>query len=466
MSAVVKNGRLRSASGCAFALAAVLAALFATPAGAATAGPGVIVKVHPAAGPASTYFAVTARPGTTVRPGSLQLVNPTAGPVTIRLDPVDSLTTNTLGSAYSLGGPAHGVTSWTTLSSRRVTLPPHGHTNIAVAADVPSSAKPGDYLSGIAVEALGQVSSTPSKHGISIGEIDRYAIGLELRVPGPRSPLIRFTGARVVRDPSQLTFLLLARNLGNVILKNVHGTAVVIRSGHVVAQLPLGPGTFVTGTSIAYPVGARTEEPTVGTKYRVQATLYYAGGVAHLDTQVAFGHAAAVVQQRYGGPGASSSSASSSLLPWVALVILLLGIGGAGFFIFVLAPRRRRAPQGRAAQAHVDRALAGATDDRPVSIVHIRTDQAAERRRAARVVSERMRASDQLCDLDERGLVLVLPTTGAPMAAGFALDLTSALIREGVALPPGALAVATATAPTNLTALMAAYAAPAPRVPA
>jgi len=381
------------------------------------------------------------------------------------LDPVDALTTNTFGSAYSLGGPTHGVTSWTTLSSRRVTLPPHGQTNVTVAATIPGSATPGDYLSGIAVEALGQVNSSQSKHGIAIGEIDRYAIGLELSVPGPRSPLIRFTGARVVRDPSQLTFQLLASNSGNVILKNVHGSATVSRSGHVVAQLPLGPGTFVTGTSIAYPVGAPNQEPTVGTQYRVQATLYYAGGVAHLDTGVSFGHAAAVVQQRYEGSGASSSSASSSILPWVALAIVLLGIGGVCFFIFVLAPRRRRAPQGRAAQAHVDRALAGASDQRPVSIVRIRSDQPDQRRRAARVVSERMRASDQLCDLGDRGLVLVLPTTGAPMAGGFALDLTSALVREGVALPPGALAVATASAPTDLTTLMAAYAAPA-RVPA
>ena len=136
---------------------------------------------------------------------------------------------------------------------------------------------------------------------MAIGEIDRYAIGVELTIPGPRHPALQLTGAKATREPSGLTFLVSARNTGNVILQNVHGSVrVTTAAGRRVAAATIAPGTFVTATSIKYPLPAGHEQPIPGARYRVQATLHYPGGVARLDRTVTFSHAAAVTQQNYG----------------------------------------------------------------------------------------------------------------------------------------------------------------------
>jgi hypothetical protein len=75
---------------------------------------------------------------------------------------------------------------------------------------VPGSARPGDYLAGVSVEALGQNAETAT-HGVSIASTVRYAIGVEVTVAGQHRPAIRFTGAQLQRQPAGLTFLLQAR---------------------------------------------------------------------------------------------------------------------------------------------------------------------------------------------------------------------------------------------------------------
>ncbi len=453
----------------ALALTAGLCAAFgpATAAASADGGPVVIVQLHQASGSTSSYFDVSARPGMLVHPGSMVLVNPSAHAIDIRLDPVASLTTDTLGSAYALTASAAGSTPWIRLSRRRVTIPPRAVRDVTLLVAVPRSARAGDYLSGVAVEAIGAASATRPQGGMSIEEIDRYAIGVELTLPGPRRPAIEFTGARVVRYPSELTFQLLARNTGNVILKNVYGRASVSQAGRVVAEIPLGPGTFVTGTAIAYPVGAPGLEPAEGTRYHVQAVLRYHGGVARLDTWVTFGRAAAGVQQRYAGAPAPAPARSGGVGPlaWVILaagaaLLLLAGI------VLIVAFRRRRPLHGRRARAHLERLLAAASDAQPVSLMWIEVDPAGPggRRRAYRVVAQRMRASDRLCDLRTQGIVLVLPATAAATAAGLALDLNSQLAREGVVLARGVPPIATATTPTGIAEMLAARAAPPPAV--
>ncbi len=458
--------------GLALALGVVL--MVASVPAAARAGvtappPAVIVRVHEASGLASAYFEATARPGTAVQAGSLQLVNPTGRTVRVRLNPVDALTTDTLGSAYALTASTHGPTPWIVLSDDRVTIPPRGEVSVAVAANVPRSAQPGDYLSGIAVEAIGAETSTQTAGGVAIGEIDRYAIGVELKLPGPRHEAIDFTGARVVRYPSALTFLLLARNAGNVILEGVHGQATISRAGHVVAAIALGPGTFVTGTSIAYPVAVPGEEPTEGTRYRVQATLRYGLGIAHLDTEVTFGHAAAATQQRYVVSPAAAAAGGGSGLTWaVVVLVLVLALVAAVGAVLVVALRRRRPLRGRAARVYLERTLAGASKTAPVSVVRIALNPTAGdgRRRARAVVRQRLRASDRVCDLDAQGVVVVLPATSEATAEGLAQDLAAALSREGVLLVGDRLPVATATAPTDPVWFIASVATPAVRTPA
>lgn len=158
--------------------------------------------------------------------------------------------------------------------------------------------------------------------GVAIASVDRYAIGVETSLPGARDPAIRFTGARVEREPAGLTFLLDARNTGNVILQGVHGWVQVTRGARTILSRAIEAGTFVTNTGIAYPVPAFGQAPAEGTRYRLRAWLRYPGGIARLNTAVTFGHRQAVIQQRYGGPHVKGSGTAWWKIALAVAVIL------------------------------------------------------------------------------------------------------------------------------------------------
>jgi hypothetical protein len=297
---------IRRAPVLAAAAAAVAAA--AVPAHAATAPPIVVSLVQSSGSPAS-FFEVAGRPGRTVTAGKLVIRNRTHKRVRVLIDPVDAVTATTLGSAYKVRGLAiNGPTRWTRVSRKRVYVGPRGKATIRVRVRVPKRARPGDYLSGIGVQTSGRRKMTKVRSNVAVSSVQRYAVGVEVALPGARHPRIDLTGARVERQPSGVVFQVHARNSGNAILKNVKGSIRISTSGRTVARIPILPGTFVTGTSIDYPAPARREQPKSGTEYRVHADMVYAGGHATLDRTVLFGKAAAKTQEHFGGPKVTAGS--------------------------------------------------------------------------------------------------------------------------------------------------------------
>jgi hypothetical protein len=289
------------------------------------AGPTVGVSIHQASGRPSTYFALNARPGTLAHAGLLVVSNPTGRAVTVSLEPVNGLTTSTLGSTYATANRTRlGSTRWLTLSAHRLAIAPHASANVAVAVLVPRSAEPGDYLSGIAVQTQEGVQKAQPARGLEIGQAYRYAIGVETRLPGRRQPHIRFTAARVMRYPGSVTFLLLASNDGNVILKDVYGNVTITQGSRQVLARTIAPGTFVSHTSIQLPESAPHEQPSAGTVYRVRAKLVYGSGAAYLDTDVSFGRGAAAVQALYTRPRHGGND-----IAWPALVGLIGALASA-----------------------------------------------------------------------------------------------------------------------------------------
>jgi hypothetical protein len=301
--------------------------------------PGLIVMPAPASGPALSYFKLSARRGRVTGAGRIGLRNPSAKSLRVVLDPVEGQTINTLGSTYAPpGSRANGPARWLQIGRRAVTLAAGQTTTVPISVAVPVTASPGDYLAGVSIEALHQQAASVKRHGVSIASIERYAIGVETSLPGARHPAIRFTGAALQRQPAGLTFLLMARNAGNVILQGVRGSVRVTRGSRTVLSRPLGPGTFVTGTGIAYPVPAFGQIPPQGTHYRIVAELRYPGGVARLDTTVVFGHRQAVIQQQYGGLRAAGGGTA-----WWKIALLVAAIL-YGVATTTLLLRRRMRP--------------------------------------------------------------------------------------------------------------------------
>jgi hypothetical protein len=285
------------------ALMLVAAALSSAVAPAAATPSGLVVVPHPASQPGLSYFKLAVTPGATVPAGTIELRNPTNRPLRVVLAAVAGQTLGTLGSTYAPpGSRPRGATLWLRVGRGAVALSPRSGVSVPIAVRVPSAAEPGDYLSGVSIEALDQRARAVAKHGVSIASVARYAIGVETSVPGARHPLIQFTGAAIQRQPAGLTFVLNARNPGNAILQGVHGAVRITRGSRVVVSRLIDPGTFVTHTRVAYPVTAFAQTPTQGTRYRIVAWMRYPGGTARLDTYVTFGHREAAIARRYAPP--------------------------------------------------------------------------------------------------------------------------------------------------------------------
>src|SRR3954454_18453165 len=402
--------------------AAALAAALA-PCSAAAAPPPITVAVHSASGAGTSYFTLTGAPGATARAGTLEIDNQRRKRVVVRLDPVAGLTASTLGSAYTT--PEAAVSkqaTWMQLPSRRFVLSRRGHAIVPVTVRVPGATSPGDYLSGVSVEALGQGRTTRMRGNIAVSSVQRYAVGLLVSVPGPRHSLIQITSARVAREPAGLTFYLHARNAGNAILKNVRGWVLITRGRRVVARTAIGPGTFVTATSIDYPVLVPREQPREGASYRVRALMRYRGGVARFDNKVSFGHKAAQAQQDFGGRPLSDGR--SGIPIW--LVVLSFGVAFfAGLLGLLLFLRRRRTSGPLVAVRALEAAIAEAGDE-PLSLVRIvDVYDWKPARKLTGAVRPRLRPADALYRLSKYELLVILPGTHADAAEILYADLRS-----------------------------------------
>ena len=439
---------------CAGLLCTMLAWLTVSPTFAATPGSfGLAVALRPVSGRAASYFKLRARAGHVETVGRIVLVNDSTQRMRVVLDEVDAQTISTLGSTYLLPGtPTHGSTRWLRLSHRHITLDPGGQASVTVAVNVSRAAKPGDYLSGISIAIRGRnFSSTPTR-GISVVSDERYAIGVELLLPGPRHPLLRFTGARVEREPAGLSFLLDARNPGNSILQGTHGWARITRAGRGIAHIAIGPGTFVTGTAISIRVAAPGQTPTPGTTYQVAALLRYHGGTARLNTTVTFGRAAAVEQYHYGGP------ALPKPVPWWRSwqTLLIAGSGllcCAGLALALLGrARRRRSHTPAAALAALERALTAARDHgEPLSIIVLTLGGSGSLRQLATAVGPRLRHADTLHELEPDRLLVIARATSQRTAGAISDDLREFLATHPTG-DPGAIKIATATTDQPITA--------------
>ncbi len=313
-------------------------ALWATPSAGAAAPGGLVVIPHPISATGLSYFKLSAAPGSVRRAGTIELHNPTGRRLRVVLSAVNGETLSTLGSGYAPPGSARrGSARWLALGTRTVSLEAGASFSVPVEVTVPASSPPGDYLSGVSIEALDQHAQGLAKRGVSIASVDRYAIGVEVSLPGPRTPSIRFTGAVISRQPAGLTFQLLARNAGNVILQGVHGRVRISSGGHTVLSRTIEAGTFITNTSIAYPVTAYGQLPSEGTQYGVAAWLRYRGGIARLNTTLTFGHREAAEQGRYTNNAKSTGSGAA----WWEILGVLAVILYAILTTFLLLRRRK-----------------------------------------------------------------------------------------------------------------------------
>jgi len=397
---------------------AVWAVAFA--ATAAAAPPQLAVTVQQASGEPVSYLTVQSDAGARSAGGTIFVTNEDKRPVTVDIAPVSAKTAANLGSAYALDNEQRrGAATWLRTSIQHVSLAPGESAEVDVTVDVPAQEADGEYLAGVSVQARGQGEGAGKDGEVAIASAQRYVVGVQVNVGSVRNPQLAFAGAEVKREPAGVTFLLKMRNPGNVILQNVKGRVEVERDGRRIASAPIGPGTFVTGTTIELPLLADKEDPPEGTDYRVRAVARYEGGEATLDEVVTFGHEAAVRQEQFGGRPAAAGG-----FPWVTVgagVMALLLLAG------VVAHRRRNRALPllgwEGTIALIDRQLVapGAGPLTTIGIGPLPSDPAT-RQTLVTALGGRMRVTDVLTEPVPGTVVIVAPNTSEVAAIALLED--------------------------------------------
>ncbi len=429
--------------------------------GAAAAKEPPLITVAPEQASGSGYktasfFELEGEPGQTVRAGRLTVDNPRDKQVRVALDSVDAQTAKNLGFAYDVRGlKIHGPSRWTKLDERKLTIAPKKSATVDFTVEIPASAKPGDYLSGISVQALDQEAKQNSDSKVGVSSVQRYVIGVLVATPGPRNPLIKFTGASVERFPAGVTFVLKARNAGNVILRKVHGSAEVFQGKKKILSAKIPKGTFVTGTSIEYPLLAKQQQPKEGTVFRVKAVLRYKGGVARLDESVRFGKKQAKLQEEFAAPEDKGGGIPG--WAWGLFGLLAALIIGAAIYL-IRRHRSRRILDRAAGLALLKHELDNIGESgQPVSItVLLRVPTEKDiRQKLLDTLTTRLHSSNTLCELDDRKLLVISPDTGGEAAAGLAAEIGRTLARvEGLGEEAPKVGSATAEQKTDAEKLI------------
>lgn len=435
------------------ALLGLLVAAVTSPAAAPAAPPDLAVTVHQSGGAAVSYLTVHADAGGRVPGGAVIVENEDERPVTVDVYPVAAVTAANLGSAYALRGERRGPAAWTRASARRLSLAPGQSALVRVAVDLPARQPDGEYLSGLAIEARGQGERSSDSGDVAIVNTQRHVVGVQVNVGDARRPKLVFDGARVERQPAGVTFLIEMRNPGNAILQNVRGRVEVERDGRRVAAEPIGPGTFVSYTSIDFSVLARRENPPEGTEYRVRAVARYEGRVARLDETVTFGTEAAERQEQFGGRAVEDD------FPWLWIVVAVLV--ALALLALALKLRRHRLPSLPETLALIEYELA---TNRPLTLIAVGPLPAGrrERRQFERALFGRLRGADLVCEPEPGTLVVLAPDTGGHAAAALLEDAQRLThLTGGHAVARGRTAMQPVGAAELLAAVLA-FPAPAP----
>lgn len=247
-----------------FALIIFNLAIVASPvAGAQEPATGFTIGVEPDADPTITehgYFVFPSEPGAT-ETGVVRLSNPTDDGIIVELTAVDAMTANNGGSAFATGDVAlSAIGMWLTFDESRITLEPGAEQLVEFTVEVPAQIEPGQYLAGLAAAAVEEETpSTPiatdgNAASASVDLRTRYVIAVEIDIAGDWPASLVIDEVAVINQPSGPIVGITLQNDGASFLHPSGTLELTDAAGEVVLSHTIEMGTFVTGTSVTYPI--------------------------------------------------------------------------------------------------------------------------------------------------------------------------------------------------------------------
>lgn len=200
-----------------------------------------------------SYFTQTVAAGS-IWSARVMVTNSTNSPEPLVVNPVDGVTASSSGAVYaSRRTPLRGSASWVRPAVSSLIVPAHDRSFVDFSVAVPSSARPGDHLAGIAFQMEPQTS--PSTRKFRVRVVTRAVIGVLVIVPGPASFNVRLGAVALRGQPGT--------GLGEVVIDLVDSGGLLGRpdlavsvSRGVVTHLTVRRtlGTLLPGDEIPYPM--------------------------------------------------------------------------------------------------------------------------------------------------------------------------------------------------------------------
>jgi hypothetical protein len=214
------------------------------------------IGVRPAApdgvNPVTNGFLIeTVAPGTTAA-GAVVVSNGTSGAVPLRVYPTDGETAVTSGAVYPTAStPPTEAGRWLNPDATNVQLAPGTEQTVGFSVRVPADASAGDHVAAIAVE---QPASASGPGQVSIGEVVRDVVPIDVRVSGPASAQARLSSLAASTIPgTQLPAVMVGIGDGGTLMcRPSLSVSLTSDSGHVTVltrQLDL----LLPGDTISYP---------------------------------------------------------------------------------------------------------------------------------------------------------------------------------------------------------------------
>lgn len=299
------------------------------------------------------YVKLTMRPGET-KQVRLELGNYGTAPAIARSYVANVYSMVNGGMGVGLSGEAtSGTTGWLTYPPKTLQLDPRQSVPETMTVTVPATAAPGDYISAIVIE--GDAGSSQSGDA-AFKQVDRQAVAVAIRVPGPLAPGLSLPTAVLRTTPGGVNYL----DLGVVNRGNVHlhlgGTyALVDAAGAQIAGGRLAMDTVYSDTStvLAVPlaVAMAPGHYTVSlTLSDAQAPITASSGPLSLDIAAAVVPRAPAVSPTAAAPQ-SQSSDPAPLIAGTLGIGLVIGVVCATAVYIVIRRSRRRHPSAVSAES-------------------------------------------------------------------------------------------------------------------
>lgn len=318
--------------------ALALVATATTPASAATASPAEPAFALSPVG-ASGALLLPGAPGRVLR-GSVLVRNLSRQPVTVKLQAADIRNASNGNADYATASPSR-TGSWLTLADDSVRLEARSSRQVPFTVSIPGEARGGSHYAGIVGVDASEIAAAAAKKtakgkNFNFSRINRQALPLTIRLPGPSSRSLALTSAKLMVEPAGAGLMLGLLPGGSELIQGARIKLRVTRGARTILTYSSTLGQLFPGTRLNHRI-AWKGRPTEGS-YRVQGVIRPRGAATvNIDETVHFTPAKATQLEQETTP--LPSTPGLPLWVWLTLATGATVLTGLSVALWKLAQR-------------------------------------------------------------------------------------------------------------------------------